>query len=246
MIIIFTGGEHPTAIHTNDFLQNLQKTNSANNTFCTKGTPYIIAADSGLLFCTECGYNPDIICGDFDSLPKTDTAQIFSGTLKKYPNTIIQQWPKDKDYTDTQIALQKAIKYNEINKRHHLIVLVGGDGGRTDHFLANLKIFEHAIAPDYWLCKEQFIQLLLEPSTYEVTDSSEFSIFPIFDLKNETTYEYKIQSTNLVWALDTVKWNQGMYSLSNRIKNTKKQAQLVVKKGKFLFLAPYSELNNTL
>jgi thiamine pyrophosphokinase len=238
MTIIFTGGEHPSCTHTKNFIHSF---NTHSN--------FVIAADSGLLFCAECGFTPDIICGDFDSLLKMDTTQDSDNDLKKqvcilqkkYPSAKIKQWPKEKDYTDTQIALQEAVKNTTTKKNTDCIILVGGDGGRSDHFLANLKLFEYQTTPDYWLCKEQFIKLLVESSEYTVKQSSEFSIFPIFNSKFSQPNEYFIQSTNLVWPLDTVKWDQSMYSLSNRINKNSTSAKLKIIKGRFLFFSLYTD-----
>jgi len=245
MTIIFTGGEHPTVTHTKTFLQNLQQSNTTSINSSSKTSPFVIAADSGLLFCRECGFVPNIICGDFDSLIKTDSNINKQVCIlqKKYPFAKIKQWPTAKDYTDTQIALQEAICHNKTKKNTSAdcIVLIGGDGGRSDHFLANLKLFEHQIAPDYWLCKDQFIKLLVESSEYTVTKSSEFSIFPIFNNTFCKPSEYFIQSTNLVWPLDTVKWDQSIYSLSNRITNNSDGAKLKIIKGRFLFFSVYSD-----
>ncbi len=65
--------------------------------------------------------NPDLIIGDLDS-------------LKTVPeNTPVIKYPVDKDFTDTELALQYCEKQN-INE----VVLVGLLGRRIDHLMANL------------------------------------------------------------------------------------------------------------
>ncbi|HZK19516.1 MAG TPA: thiamine diphosphokinase [Treponemataceae bacterium] len=240
MVLVFTGGEHPSIPNTKQFIHTIKNSISTslikNNKQCK---PHIIVADSGLSFCEKCGFVPDIICGDFDSLEekyKQPKEEITFFLQEKYPTSTIQLWPKDKEYTDTEIALQEAIKKRSPTKTSNDIILIGGDGGRSDHFFANIKLFEKSIAPDYWLCKKQYIQVLKEGHTYNIQQQSEFSIFPIYTGKKNN---HHIQSKNLMWNLDKLRWDRGIYSLGNRCLDTSKKANVIVHTGRFLFFAPY-------
>ena len=83
-----------------------------------------IAADGGYLNANKIGLAPDVIIGDFDSsqLPKKSNAEILA-------------LPMEKDFTDTEAALDLAIKRGSEH-----VVIIGGLGRRFDHTLANLGI----------------------------------------------------------------------------------------------------------
>ncbi|HKL99869.1 MAG TPA: thiamine diphosphokinase [Mobilitalea sp.] len=89
----------------------------------------IIAADHGLLACDRLGLSPDYIVGDFDSVPEE--------ILNKYRKTSIpiKTFPREKDKTDTQIAIELALSYNAVS-----IELIGAMGSRFDHTLANVHL----------------------------------------------------------------------------------------------------------
>ncbi|MDF2908880.1 MAG: hypothetical protein K0R34_4201, partial [Herbinix sp.] len=81
----------------------------------------VIAADHGLVAVDRLGITPDYIVGDFDSVPET--------VLKKYmeSSTPIETFPREKDKTDTQIAIESALLHKATS-----IVLVGATGSRLD------------------------------------------------------------------------------------------------------------------
>ena len=94
---------------------------------------YIIAADSGCTQIKRLCDNvfhilPNLLLGDMDSFDKKKALELF-------PNTEFMQYPKEKDYTDTQLAVDVAI-----NKGYTNIEVVGGTGNRADHYLANLAL----------------------------------------------------------------------------------------------------------
>ncbi len=82
-----------------------------------KKTDLLIGVDGG----TKQILKPDIIIGDFDSLTVIPE------------NVPLIMYPKDKDFTDTELALQFCEKQN-IKE----VILVGFLGRRLDHLIANL------------------------------------------------------------------------------------------------------------
>lgn len=98
------------------------KTNQTEDTF-------IIALDGGLVFCEEQNIVPDMIVGDFDSLPSKKRI-----LLERYPQEIIHRLPCEKDDTDTLAALRLAV---EMGYGH--FVIYGGLGGRISHTMANIQ-----------------------------------------------------------------------------------------------------------
>ncbi len=92
-----------------------------------KGDDLIIAADSGYKNALSLGARPDILLGDLDSLDREDIPK----------NIELLQVPAEKDFTDTQLAVDTALKKGATE-----IVIIGGLSGRLDHTLSNLSILE--------------------------------------------------------------------------------------------------------
>lgn len=82
----------------------------------------IIAVDGGLKFCSKMGITPNQIIGDFDS--------VSSALLEEYSHVDKKTFPKDKDKTDLELALE--MEKFEKGK------IYGAVGGRVDHLLGNI------------------------------------------------------------------------------------------------------------
>ncbi len=85
---------------------------------------YIIAADAGYKNAKKCGFVPDLLIGDFDSL-----SCIPCGIEAV-------KYPAEKDYTDTELAIKTGIE-----KGCNSFFVVGALGGtRFEHTVANLQL----------------------------------------------------------------------------------------------------------
>ncbi|MEK9197725.1 thiamine diphosphokinase [Ureibacillus sp. 179-F W5.1 NHS] len=87
-----------------------------------------IGADRGSLYLIEEGIMPKEIVGDFDSLSEEEWIKV---------STLVENVEKvqaEKDETDTDLALLKAMKYDPSE-----IYLTGVTGGRLDHFEAAIR-----------------------------------------------------------------------------------------------------------
>ncbi len=88
---------------------------------------YIIACDGGLKHCKVLDIIPNLILGDFDS--------VNSSLLDEFKsNSEVLKFPKDKDFTDGELGVQKAIEIgNEV-------IILGGFSykGRIDHVFSNV------------------------------------------------------------------------------------------------------------
>lgn len=91
---------------------------------------FLMAADRGMDFFRETGLVPDLVDGDFDSMSREGKTY-----LESLADTRIVQLVPEKDDTDTQSAVNLAIKEGAKN-----ILILGATGGRLDHFLGNLGI----------------------------------------------------------------------------------------------------------
>ena len=86
----------------------------------------IIAADSGYKNAKKMGVEPKIFVGDLDS-------------LNYRPDDVdeIIELPREKDMTDTQYAVDEAVKRGAKE-----IYLICGTGGRFDHAISNMCLIE--------------------------------------------------------------------------------------------------------
>jgi thiamine pyrophosphokinase len=87
---------------------------------------YVIAADSGLDRAREAGFQIDLLVGDLDSISSKGRQEATTH------GTRIERHPIDKDATDMELALEAARRQGA---RH--VIVIGGHGGRQDHYLAN-------------------------------------------------------------------------------------------------------------
>jgi thiamine pyrophosphokinase len=88
----------------------------------------IICADSGYNHAVKMQFVPDLIVGDFDS-------------LETIPDNIkTAREPREKDFTDTEIALEHA---REAGAREFLFT--GATGTRADHMLTNIFMLKSCL-----------------------------------------------------------------------------------------------------
>jgi thiamine pyrophosphokinase len=86
---------------------------------------FTIAADSGVEHALALGWPIDLAVGDFDSVSPDALAAAEAAGAR------VERHPVAKDSTDLELALDAAAA-----RRPDEIVVVGGHGGRVDHFLA--------------------------------------------------------------------------------------------------------------
>jgi len=88
-----------------------------------------IGVDRGAIYLIENGLELFEVIGDFDSVSNDEWKQI----IKRLPNS--RKLKPEKDETDTEIAIDHAVKLNPKK-----IFLTGVTGGRLDHFEAALRV----------------------------------------------------------------------------------------------------------
>jgi thiamine pyrophosphokinase len=119
--VVVTGGEPPDALPVHRI----------------GPAPFVVAADSGLTTAELLGLPVDVVVGDLDSIDRArlDAARAAGVTVEPHPVA--------KDRTDLALALDRALDSAADLER---IVVLGGHGGRLDHFLANALVLA---SPDY-------------------------------------------------------------------------------------------------
>ena len=117
-IIIFANGQMDNA---NDCIQIAQSAN------------FVICCDGGASHAAEMGIVPHLIVGDLDSLDEAIKADFMRQNVK------FEEFAAEKDATDLELAMHIALQRDPDE-----IVILGGYGGRTDHFLGNLQVLINA------------------------------------------------------------------------------------------------------
>ncbi len=102
----------------------------------------VIAVDLGLQSVQALRLVPDLIVGDFDSVPAEVLAE-YEGT----PGVKLQRLCPEKDFTDTHAALEAALEDGAGE-----IVILGATGTRIDHVLANIHILMKALEKHVSAC----------------------------------------------------------------------------------------------
>ncbi len=197
---IWTGGEAPDRTLTQEILDQID---------------FHVAADSGAQTAMAWGIRLEAWIGDGDSQsrtpPLTQEKLIFL--------------PRDKDITDTEAAVRLALKYGAES-----LILLGGGGGRMDHWLANLSLVRQTPQITVWITSQERIDLLKASQSLNVGPG----VLSVFCLEETGT----VISSGLKWPLEQVDFSQ-WYSLSNVIE---KEGTLTVTKGRFMIMSRLKDL----
>ncbi|MCH5150000.1 MAG: thiamine diphosphokinase [Spirochaetales bacterium] len=176
----------------------------------------VIAGDGGADILADVGIVPDILIGDMDSISPKST-DVVRGNCEVF------KYPREKDYSDSQLCIKKALEYNP-----RKIILAAVTGTYIDHSIANLiNLFQ--------VCKcgteieimtsnsRIFVITPNKPAEIVGKNGRRFSFFPIEPIEglvmNGFYYHFSGDSLN--------RWE---YSLSNVINND--NALLAFKSGK--------------
>ena len=90
----------------------------------------VIAADGGAESLVKAGLMPQVVLGDFDSLPGVVLEEI-----KLNNNVEILSYPAKKNHTDMELAMNLASERGAAE-----LVIIGGSGSRLDHTMANIML----------------------------------------------------------------------------------------------------------
>ena len=149
----------------------------------------IIAADAGYQTCRELGIEPDLVLGDFDSMP-----------VPEHAGEIIRL-PVEKDDTDTIAAVRTALENS-----CKAIFIYGGTGGkRLDHTLANLQtlLYIRRQGAHGYLYDDDFIWTVIENESLTITKTVEWGLFSAFCLGDraegidEIGFQYSLENGSL-------------------------------------------------
>jgi thiamine pyrophosphokinase len=189
---------------------------------------FTVAADSGLEAALRAGIIPDMVTGDMDSVSSREL-------LNSLPPERVERWNADKDYTDTELALM-LMERQQVDD----VVLIGGSGGRLDHLFAIERMFSRAFCPSLWVSRETLIAVVDSTgprSTLAIRGLEPADPVSVFAVS--ASGSLSCGGDGLVWTLDSVDWDAGAYSLSNRSETG--SAVIKAASGRFLVTLPLRE-----
>jgi len=97
-----------------------------------KDTDCVVSVDGGLEVTKALGLTPDAIVGDFDTVHREVLEE-----YRKAPDILWDVHKPEKDETDTELAINTAMKMG--CKR---LLILGATGGRLDHELSNIHLLK--------------------------------------------------------------------------------------------------------
>ena len=180
--ILFTGGDGPPRVFVEEALRN---------------AAMIIAADSGWDLARSMGANPEMVLGDMDSIRDTQG-------LRELPPERILSFDSEKDETDTEIGLRYLHEHGFPE-----VTLIGGGGGRLDHLIGILSLFDREIRPRRWLTERDEVLSIDGSLTLTGMLGKPCSFFPA------GPDPCTMRTTGLRWPLDHLRWTHGDVGISN-------------------------------
>jgi len=91
----------------------------------------IYCADSGAAHALRHGFKPDLLIGDFDSIPDESLSK-----LRSDPSVRIEEYPADKAKSDLELVAVRAL-----NSGVSELIIACGLGGSLDHLFSNILLF---------------------------------------------------------------------------------------------------------
>lgn len=163
----------------------------------------IICADGGARHLRRLHRIPDLLIGDFDSI-STDDMQWL-----KDKGVPVKRYPREKDATDSELALDYACSELPQPAGQHTLTLLGAMGSRPDHVLANQLLAAHyaqsgwrimltdGISCVYTMCGGQSLDLELPNRD---TEKISVSLLPLTDMVRGVScrgLKYPLESENI-------------------------------------------------
>jgi thiamine pyrophosphokinase len=178
----------------------------------------IVAADSGVETAARYGVRASLVVGDFDSLTEQEL-------LGQYDVGQIRRFPAAKDHTDTELALNLAWEEGADE-----VVLIGGGGGRLDHLLAIVSLFERPRHPSVWVSDGSEVRAVDDELLARGVPGERISFFPL------GSGPCTMESHGLRWPLDSMRWERGDVGVSNEFADS--EVCVKMKQGRLLMIRP--------
>jgi thiamine pyrophosphokinase len=155
------------------------------------------AVDGGLIHCQAMGIHPDLIIGDWDSIP--------AELLASYADVPAARFPVDKDLSDLELALEVALHCQSVEK----IGLFGATGKRIDHTMVNLQLLRRFPTKLVIETETETIFSLKGDRRFECFPGQTLSLVPMGPRAQGVT------TKGLKWELTNASLDSHFFSLSN-------------------------------
>lgn len=177
---------------------------------------FVIAADSGLEYADALGIPVDFLLGDYDSVNQE--------MLEKYrKNTKMVTYPSEKDYTDTHLALMKAVESGA-----DWIAVIGATGSRYDHAMTNIYNMKLALEHKIFCAMyDAHNKIYLADHDYRIDKNSQYGKYLSFVPMTETV---EITLTGVKYPLNRYLVHQGL-SICQSNEIVEEQAEIQIANG---------------
>ncbi|MFP4408595.1 MAG: thiamine diphosphokinase [Spirochaetaceae bacterium] len=198
--VVFTGGEAPGAPPQGVVLEGA----------------FIVAADSGMETALSWGVEPELVLGDMDSLSDMSI-------LDRFEEGQVRRYAREKDYTDTELALAELY-----DRGIEDITLVGGGGGRLDHLLGIVALFDRDKHPTRWYTRNEHVECIDRELALTGAEGETVSLFPA------GRDRCRMRSEGLRWPLDSLSWIKGDAGISNVV--VSEECRILVIQGRLIMV----------
>ncbi len=186
-----------------------------------KKDDFILCADGGANTAYAAGIIPDLVLGDFDSIDESILEKL------KNEKTQFVKFPSEKDESDLEIAISKAISLEPEE-----IIFFGALGKRLDHIFANLMLLMLPLKAGIkgFILEEDYEIYLIDNKIEIMGDAScNISLFPL------TSVVEGIETTGLKYPLNDENLYLGLSrGLSNEF--SAETAKIEIKNGNLLII----------
>lgn len=223
-IIIFANGELPDVEKARALLRS---------------DDYIMCADGGTHHALALGLTPNLVIGDMDSIDSDGWKKL------EEENIPVELFPRDKNETDLELALNKAIEMNPTE-----IVIIAALGGRMDQTLANIALLGNTQSRPERSRRDATRSICLDDGVEEIffcRDQTEIrgrsgDIVSLIPWGNPV---HGVQTVNLKWQLnDETLYPEKTRGISNEM--TSDTASIKIESGLLLIIhhrqSPVSDL----
>ena len=176
----------------------------------------VVAADSGFDLAVELEIEPDLVVGDLDSVTRI-------AELARLPAHRVRRADRDKALTDAELGLQVLT-----GRGCTRIIVAGGGGGRFDHQLAVLGLFERDPRLQVWLTEAEHMEVIEGCAHFRGHLGCTVSLFPLSGTAEG------LASCGLRWPLDGIRLRRGYASVSNVV--VANDWQVAVETGRLLMI----------
>ena len=193
-IVCIGGGRSPQTTWLAQLIRSDKKTGTSRP---------IWAIDRGVNICHRMALPPILLIGDGDS------ADNSAWRWAEEHGAQVHAFPPQKDFTDTQLALQIAAKQIE----HPLVILTASFGGRLDHLMSIAAVAAHASIPCVLADEKESLFFLHNGESLTVTCEKPPRAISLLPFTEECT---GVTTEGLYWELkETHLTNHSSLAISN-------------------------------